>query len=147
MKKSLIFLFFLALIPFHGNAQVRSISLFNFAWHIQIQPNGSARAQFGSLPEDNLVVKPGQIDFKTLLETLDTAQRKTPPGNSEYQIGIHYDGQTEIRSFSLVDEAFLIQMLRSIDKKWKPTLGGSRIMKIKKEHPIVKKAKDAERKD
>lgn len=139
MKKNLIFLFFFALHPILGNAQVRSISLFKGPWIIDIYPNGSANAQCGSVPEDNLFLKPGQIDFKTLLETLDTAQRKTLPGNSECQIGIHYDGQTETRSFSLVDEAFLIRMLRSIDKKWKPTIRGSRIMKIKKEQPIVKK--------
>ena len=78
---------FLAVVFVHGQKADQlsgvAISPADHGWFIQVSPDGSVRASFGSLPQHQIQMQQGSVDFATLVDDIKKASSAESVG------GIH----------------------------------------------------------
>ena len=141
MKTTIIVLLLPILMAtvFAEEPKVQSVTVFTGPWLITLESSGRAHAQYGSLPGDGGYVTNGTVDFASLLKSIMSTPKKdkTEPSD-QFQVAIHYEGQTSTTGFSLTDTGFLKRLLGSLDFQWKQDPGGTRFNDLRKQYPIVK---------
>jgi len=95
-----------------------SISPPGLAWFIQVFPDGSVRASYGSLPQNQIQMAPGSIDFSRLVERIskEITQEKVEEGT---QASLMLSGVTSHTSAYLLHDEFLRELFPSNPDMWR----------------------------
>ena len=95
-----------------------SISPPGLCWFIQISPDGSVRASFGSLPQHQIQMQQGSIDFAKLVKEIKKSMTEDViPGGS--QAVLQRKGESSHRSRYLRDDQFLRRLFSGDLAAWK----------------------------
>lgn len=116
---------FCALIPAHGHDVEElsgvSISPPGLVWFIQVFPDGSVKASYGSLPQHQMQMKPGSVDFANLVEDVKGAMTgKKVEGGTQVALMLH--GESSHTSRYLLHDDFLRKVFPSTPDTWKRIL-------------------------
>lgn len=106
---------------------------------IDIRPDGSVGAQFGSTGGDALRLPNETIDFKKLYSSI--AQYAQVQQDKEHPIPVffHFEGATSIKAVYMNPKSLPQIMLKLEEQEWESLLGGpvpERLIQIRKKHPI-----------
>jgi len=95
-----------------------AISPGDHGWFIQVSPDGSVRASFGSLPEHQIQMQQGSVDFATLVDDIKKMMTEDviPSGS---QVALQRKGESSHRSRYLRDDQFLQRLFPSDPAAWK----------------------------
>lgn len=95
-----------------------AISPPNHGWLIQVSPDGSVRASFGSLPEHQIQMQQGSIDFSKLVEEIEKMMTDEIIPNGS-QVALQRQGDSSHRARYLRDDQFLRRLFPSDPVAWK----------------------------
>jgi hypothetical protein len=116
---------FFAVISAYGQ-DVKELSGVSFSppglvWFIQVFPDGSVKATYGSLPQHQMQMKPGSIDFATLVEDSKGAMTDAKVEGGT-QVAFMLQGESSHSSSYLVRDDFLRRAFPSTPSTWKRIL-------------------------
>jgi hypothetical protein len=95
-----------------------SISPPGHGWFVQISPDGSVRASFGSSPQHQIQMQKGSVNFSSLVEDIQKVMTEDViPGGS--QVALQRKGESSHRSRYLRDDQFLRRLFPSDPAAWK----------------------------
>ena len=98
-----------------------SISPFGLSWFIQVSPDGSVRANYGSLPQHQIQMRQASIDFPKLIEEINNViTDEIIPGGT--QVALMRRGEISSRSRYLREDEFIRKLFPSDPTVWKTIL-------------------------
>jgi hypothetical protein len=95
-----------------------SISPPGLVWFIQVFPDGSVRASYGSSPQHQIRMAPGSVDFSHLVERLKKEVIKES-GDNGTQVAFMLRGATSHSSSYLANDDFLRELFPSNPDAWR----------------------------
>lgn len=95
-----------------------AISPPNHAWFIQVRPDGSVHASYGSLPQHQIQMQQGSIDFASLVEEIKKVMIVDEIAEGT-QVALQRKGESSHRSRYLSDDQFLRRLFPSDPAAWK----------------------------
>jgi hypothetical protein len=95
-----------------------SISPPNHGWFIQVSPDGSVRASFGALPQHQIRMQQGSVDFASLVDEIKKMMT-TEVISGGSQVALQHKGESSHRSRYLRDDQFLQRLFPSDPASWK----------------------------
>lgn len=98
-----------------------SISPFGLSWCIEVSPDGSVRANYGSLPQHQIQMRQASIDFPKLIEEINNViTDEIIPGGT--QVVLMRRGETSHQSSYILEDEFLRNLFPSDPTVWKTIL-------------------------
>jgi hypothetical protein len=95
-----------------------AISPPNHGWFIQVRPDGSVHASFGSLPQHQMQMQQGSVDFVSLVEEIKKVMTEDVIAGGT-QAALQRKGESSHRSQYLRDDQFLRSLFQSDPAAWK----------------------------
>jgi hypothetical protein len=95
-----------------------AISPPNHGWFIQVSPDGSVCASFGSLPQHQIRMQHGSIDFVSLVDEIKKMMTADVISGGS-QVALQRKGESSHRSQYLRDDQFLQRLFPSDPDAWK----------------------------
>jgi hypothetical protein len=98
-----------------------SISPHGLIWFVQVFPDGSVKASYGSLPQHQIQMLLGSVDFAALIERIneEATDRKVPRGT---QVALMLRGESSHATKYLLQDDFLRRAFPSAPSAWKRIL-------------------------
>jgi hypothetical protein len=87
-------------------------------WFIQVSPDGSVRASFGSLPEHQIQMQQGSVDFASLVDEIKKVMTEDVIAGGS-QVALQRKGESSHRSQYLRDDQFLRNLFQSDPTAWR----------------------------
>ena len=94
-----------------------SISPPGHGWFVQISPDGSVRASFGSSPQHQIQMQQGSVDFVSLVEEIKKVMTEDVIAGGT-QAALQRKGESSHRSQYLRDDQFLRSLFQSDPAAW-----------------------------
>ena len=114
-------------------ASVDAVNVWFYGWFLDINSDGSASIQYGSLLGDSATLPKDSCDFKSIVTEI-MRQQSVGPGQTGVPAGLVMKGVNSTTLTNLKDDRFLKKLIESVSDKWQNR--GWRFEELRREYPI-----------
>jgi hypothetical protein len=104
--------------PYTGTVAEVIVQFPSLGWYLRAKPDGSAIIQYASVGDDVASLPAGTLDFGNIVAEVKRQQTEQGFDPSATCAGLEEEGQANVSSAKLKDDAYFRQLIASVSDSW-----------------------------